>query len=202
MVNPNLAGDPVYQEAIRRFQQLYDRAQQAGMKEPSAMALATADRQGRPSARMVLLRGVDQHGFVFFTNAESRKGRELADNPRAALCFHWDVLGEQVKVEGQVERISDAETDAYWASRPRDSQIGAWASEQSRVLDSRATLERRVAEIQRRFADSEVPRPPYWHGFRVIPERIEFWSHRPARLHERTVYAKQDGQWKVGLLYP
>jgi pyridoxamine 5'-phosphate oxidase len=202
VTNPNAAGDPVYQEAIGRFQQLYDRAQQAGIKEPSAMALATADRQGRPSARMVLLRGVDQRGFVFFTNTESRKGRELADNPRAALCFYWDVLGEQVKVEGQVERISDAETDSYWASRPRDSQIGAWASEQSRALDSRATLARRVAEFQRRFADSEVPRPPYWHGFRVIPERIEFWTHRPARLHERTVYAKQDGQWKVGLLYP
>jgi len=165
-------------------------------------ALATADRSGRPSARMVLLRGVDEHGFVFHTNYNSRKAKELTENPRAALCFHWPTLEEQIRVEGRVEPLSAAESDGYFASRPRGSQLGAWASDQSAVLPSRETLEEAYREIERQFEGQPVPRPPFWGGFRLIPERIEFWYGRPDRLHDRIVYDRIGDGWRIERLYP
>jgi pyridoxamine 5'-phosphate oxidase len=191
-------------DPITRFEHLLERAGRAGIPEPTAMALATADSRGRPSVRMVLLKGVDQRGFVFYTNLESRKANELIQNPHAALCFHWQPLEAQVRIEGSVTRVPDEEADAYFATRPRGSQLGAWASLQSRPLDSYGTLERRVAEVEERFRDQPVPRPPFWSGFRLAPERIEFWSGRPSRLHEREVYIRNSatGEWRVELLYP
>ena len=171
--------------------------------DPTAMALATADAQGRPSVRMVLLKGHDQRGFVFYTNMDSRKGAELAANPNAALLFHWKSLRRQVRVEGRVEPVSDAEADAYFATRGRDSQLGAWASEQSRPLDARATFEAHYQQMKLRFEGQDVPRPPRWSGFRVRPERIEFWNDRAHRLHERRLFTLDaDGSWREGLLYP
>jgi pyridoxamine 5'-phosphate oxidase len=170
--------------------------------DAEAMTLATADADGRPSARMVLLKGHGPAGFVFYTNEESAKGAQLAANPRAALLFHWKSLRRQVRIEGPVERVAAADADAYFASRSRDSQLGAWASDQSRPLDSRATFERRFKEVQQRFEGADVPRPPHWGGYRVLPERIEFWSDRPHRLHERRLFERQDGGWCEGLLYP
>jgi pyridoxamine 5'-phosphate oxidase len=167
-----------------------------------AVALATADAEGRPSARMVLLRRFDQRGFIFFTNSHSKKGRELAANPRAALCFYWDELEEQVRVQGAVAQVSDPESNAYWRSRTRESQIGAWASLQSEKLDDRATLEARNAEFERQFANQNVPRPEHWYGYRVAPDSIEFWKNRPARLHERLIYERTDNGWQKRLLYP
>jgi pyridoxamine 5'-phosphate oxidase len=166
------------------------------------MALATADKAGNPSVRMVLLKGHGPEGFVFYTNEESAKGRELRENPSAALLFHWKSLRRQVRVEGPVERVPDEEADAYFASRTRDSQLGAWASDQSRPLDSRETFERRFDEVKRRFDGQDVPRPPHWGGFRVVPLRIEFWQDRPHRLHERRLFTLADGRWSEGLLYP
>jgi pyridoxamine 5'-phosphate oxidase len=165
-------------------------------------ALATADRSATPSLRIVLVRGVDVRGFVFFTNYNSRKARELTENPRAALCQHWPTLEQQIRVEGGVEIADPAESDAYFASRPRDSQIGAWASDQSATLESRARLEERIGEVDARFADSSVPRPPFWGGFRIVPVRVEFWYGRPGRLHERLVYERTDGRWFTRWLYP
>lgn len=169
------------------------------------MALATADAQGRPSVRMVLLKGFDRAGFVFFTNLESRKAVDLAGNPRAALCFHWTPMEVQVRVEGAVTPVSEEEADAYFATRPKGSQIGAWASRQSRPLPVRQQLEDRVVELQARFENAVIPRPPFWSGYRVAPERIEFWSGRPSRLHDREVYhldqTAEDG-WRVERLYP
>ncbi|HEU0100247.1 MAG TPA: pyridoxamine 5'-phosphate oxidase [Allosphingosinicella sp.] len=170
--------------------------------DPVAMALATADSQGRPSVRMVLMKGHDDSGFVFYTNLDSRKGGELAANPRAALLFHWKSLRRQVRVEGPVEPVSEAEADSYFATRARDSQLGAWASDQSRPLDSRPTFEARYEEARRRFEGGEVPRPPRWSGWRVRPERIEFWSDRAHRLHERRLFTRAGGGWSEGLLYP
>lgn len=169
------------------------------------MALATADDRGRPSVRMVLLKGVDERGFVFYTNLESRKAAELAENPHAALCFHWQPLEQQVRVEGPVTVVDPAEADEYFASRGRGSQIGAWASLQSRPLASRDELEARISEVEERFSGGEIPRPDFWSGFRVRPERIEFWSGRPSRLHERDVYTRDPAdpeRWKIGVLYP
>ena len=185
---------------------LFDRwfadAREAEVNDPEAMALATADKAGNPSVRMVLLKGHGPEGFVFYTNEESAKGRELSANPSAALLFHWKSLRRQVRVEGPVERVPDEEADAYFASRTRDSQLGAWASDQSRPLDSRETFERRFDEVKRRFEGQDVPRPPHWGGFRVMPLRIEFWQDRPHRLHERRLFTLADGRWSEGLLYP
>ena len=171
--------------------------------DPTAMALATADAAGRPSVRMVLLKGHDARGFVFYTNLDSRKGAELAANPFAALLFHWKSLRRQVRVEGPVEPVSEAEADAYFASRGRDSQLGAWASAQSRPLESREAFEARFQEMKARFEGGEVPRPPRWSGWRVVPERIELWNDRAHRLHERRLFTRTaDGGWSEGLLYP
>ncbi|HEX5180861.1 MAG TPA: pyridoxamine 5'-phosphate oxidase [Gemmatimonadaceae bacterium] len=172
------------------------------LPEPTAMTLATVDDAGHPSARIVLLKDVDARGFVFYTNYESRKGRELLAHPWAALCFHWQPMERQVRVEGPVERVSDSEADAYFASRARMSRIGAWASRQSATLESDAELQRRVQEVEARFAGGEVPRPPNWSGFRVVPQRIEFWRGRPYRLHERLLYERDDTGWRVRRLFP
>lgn len=177
-------------------------AEAAEPNDPNAMALATADGQGRPSVRMVLLKGYDHDGFVFYTNLESRKGTELATNPHAALLFHWKSLKRQVRVEGPVEPVSHAEADAYFASRARTSQIGAWASIQSRPLEGRFELERRVAEFTAKFGFGAVPRPPHWSGFRLRPERLEFWQDRAFRLHDRFAYAKDGDGWHIDHLFP
>lgn len=170
--------------------------------DTAPVALATADRHGRPSARMVLLRGVDERGFVFHTNYDSRKGRELTENPQAALCFHWPTLDEQIRIEGTVARLPAEESDAYFDSRPRGSQLGAWASDQSAVLPTRETLEERYRETERRFEGGPVPRPPFWGGYRLTPERIEFWYGRPDRLHDRVVYVRDGDRWTIERLYP
>jgi pyridoxamine 5'-phosphate oxidase len=170
--------------------------------DPTAMALATADAQGRPSVRMVLLKGHDERGFVFYTNLDSRKGAELARNPYAALLFHWKSLRRQVRIEGPVAPVAEEEADAYFATRSRDSQLGAWASDQSRPLDARATFEARYEEMRARFEGLDVPRPPRWSGWRVAPERIELWNDRAHRLHERRLFTRVEGGWSEGLLYP
>lgn len=170
--------------------------------DPNAMCLATSTPDGRPSARMVLLKGHDARGFVFYTNLESRKGGELAANPHAALCFHWKTLTRSVRVEGVVEPVSDAEADAYYASRSRGSRIGAWASRQSRPLEGRWALEKAVADYTLKFGIGEIPRPAHWSGFRLLPERIEFWRDMPFRLHERRVFLAVGGAWKLETLYP
>lgn len=170
--------------------------------DPTAMALATADAEGRPSVRMVLLKGHDERGFVFYTNLDSRKGEELAANPSAALLFHWKSLRRQVRVEGSVEPVSAAEADSYFATRSRDSQLGAWASDQSRPLESRALFEQRYERMKKRFEGGDVPRPERWSGWRVVPERIEYWTDRDHRLHERRLFVRGDDGWAEGLLYP
>jgi pyridoxamine 5'-phosphate oxidase len=193
-----MANDP-----FRLFDQWFAEAKASEPNDANAMALATADADGQPHVRMVLLKDHGPKGFVFYTNEQSAKGDQLAENPRAALLFHWKSLRRQVRVEGNVERVSAAEADAYFATRSRDSQLGAWASDQSRPLDSRATFERRFEDIKGRFDGEEVRRPPHWGGYRVVPERIEFWTDRPHRLHERRLFtrAAADG-WSEGLLYP
>ncbi len=197
-----MSDDACFREALERFQDLLERAEHIGLREPTAMTLATANAQGRPWARMVLLRGVDERGFVFYTNSHSEKGRQLAVNPQAALCFYWEALGEQARIQGRVEPTPPEESDAYWAKRSRESQLGAWASDQSQTLSSRAELEQRVAEFTQRFAGGEVPRPEHWIGYRVVPDRIEFWQSQPARLHDRLVYERAETGWRLRRLYP
>ena len=191
-----------YREALARFEEVFARASNTERSEPAAVILATADGAGRPSARTVLLKGVDARGFVFYTNANSRKGRELRENPRASLIFFWQSVFEQVQVEGPVEPVSGEESDAYWATRRRESCIGAWASDQSAPLASRGELDARYAELERRFAGAEVPRPPHWRGYRVVPERIEFWRPGDHRLNERECYERTDAGWRRFLLNP
>nr|VFJ51093.1 MAG: pyridoxamine 5'-phosphate oxidase [Candidatus Kentron sp. FM]VFJ55581.1 MAG: pyridoxamine 5'-phosphate oxidase [Candidatus Kentron sp. FM]VFK08972.1 MAG: pyridoxamine 5'-phosphate oxidase [Candidatus Kentron sp. FM] len=189
-------------EVLQRLQSLLDKAALTSLPEPAAMTLATCEPSGQPSARTVLLRALDERGFVFFTNLGSRKSRQIQENPRAALCFYWPPLAEQVLIEGEVESVDDAEADAYWETRPRNSRIGSWASRQSESMPSRFTLLRRVVTLTARFGTGQVPRPPFWSGYRVIPHRIEFWSNRPFRLHERLCYERKDGKWARRLLYP
>ena len=188
-------------EPLAPFRRWLDEAWK-GEPNAHAMTLATADPDGRPSARVVLLKGLDERGFVFYTNLESRKSTELVANPKAALCFLWKSLNRQVRVEGPVERVADDEADAYFASRPHDSQIGAWASDQSRPLENRAELERRVEAYSRRFGESTIPRPAYWSGFRVIPGRAEFWQERPFRLHDRLLFVREGEEWRRERLFP
>jgi pyridoxamine 5'-phosphate oxidase len=187
---------------LQHFEQLFALAQTAQPKDPNAMVLSTVGSDGRPSSRVVLLKGLDPRGFVFYTNLDSRKGRELAQRPVAALCFHWHPLEQQVRAEGTVESVTDAEADAYFASRPRASQLGAWASKQSAALPSRQELEARLAEVTARFEGQPVARPPFWSGFRVVPDRVEFWKAHADRLHERTVWTLRSGSWTHELLYP
>lgn len=185
------------------FDQWFAEARASEPNDSNAMALATADAAGRPSVRMVLLKGHGRDGFVFYTNREGRKAADLAANPHAALLFHWKSLRRQIRIEGPVSLATDAESDAYFASRGRDSQLGAWASDQSRPLDDRATFEARFAEMEARFAGGDVPRPPHWGGYRVTPSVIEFWQDRAHRLHERRVFTPDaEGGWSEGLLFP
>jgi pyridoxamine 5'-phosphate oxidase len=187
---------------LDQFAAWFAQAQQTEPVDPNAMTLATVGPDGRPSARILLLKGVDHGGFVFYTNTTSRKGRELIAHPVAAMTFHWKSLGRQVRVEGAIARVTDAEADAYYATRPYLSQIGAWASLQSQRLDSRATLEERLAEFSKRYPEGSVPRPPHWSGFRLTPDLVEFWENREFRLHDRHVYRAIPEGWLIEILYP
>ena len=189
-------------EPFDEFSRWFAEAQASEPRDANAMTVATVTPEGAPAARMILLKGVDEDGFVFYTNLDSRKGGEIAASGRAALLFHWKSLRRQVRVEGPVEAVSDEEADAYFASRSRDSQLGAWASQQSRPLDSRGPFEAAYRAVKERFEGGPVPRPPRWSGFRVLPERMEFWSDRPHRLHERRLFVRDGDGWSEGLLYP
>jgi pyridoxamine 5'-phosphate oxidase len=184
------------------FDEWFAKAQASEVNDPNAMALATTGADGQPSVRMVLLKGHSSDGFVFYTNLESRKAAQFGENGQVALLFHWKSLRRQIRIEGPTSPVSDAVADAYFATRGRDSQLGAWASEQSRPLDSRATFEARFAEVEARFAGQTVPRPPHWSGTLVTPARIEFWQDREHRLHERRLFTRSGGGWTEGLLYP
>jgi pyridoxamine 5'-phosphate oxidase len=189
-------------DPFQLFETWLAEARESEPNDPGAMALATAGADGQPHVRMVLLKGHGPNGFVFYTNEGSAKGEQLRETARAALLFHWKSLRRQVRIEGAVERVPGDEADGYFATRARDSQLGAWASDQSRPLDRRETFEARFEEMKSRFEGQDVPRPPHWGGYRVIPDRIEFWSDRPHRLHERRLFMRQDGGWSEGLLYP
>ena len=192
-----MATDP-----FQLFDEWFAEAKASEPNDPEAMALATVSPEDQPSARMVLLKGHGPDGFVFYTNQESRKAVDLLDEPRAGLLFHWKSLRRQVRIEGRVEEVDDAEADAYFATRARDSQLGAWASDQSRPLESRETFEQRFEAVKQHFEGQEVPRPPHWGGYCVVPDRIEFWTDRPHRLHERRVFTRDSDGWIEGLLYP
>ncbi len=190
-------------EPYALFARWLEDATRSEPNDPNALALATVDPDGMPDVRMVLLKGFDEHGFVFYTNYESAKGRQILSSMKAAMCFHWKSLRRQVRVRGPVEKVTDAEADAYFATRPRGSRIGAWASAQSRPLEGRFALEKAVAEYTARYAIGEIPRPPHWSGFRIRPASIEFWHDRPFRLHDRVVFAQDGkGSWEKTRLYP
>jgi pyridoxamine 5'-phosphate oxidase len=190
-------------DPLRQFQKWFEQALQAGIREPNAMVLATVGSQGQPSVRIVLLKGVDDRGFTFFTSYESRKALELASNPRAALNFPWVDLERQVNVIGSVTRVSGPESEAYFKSRPRGSRLGAWASSQSQVVTNRSVLEKRMQELESKYPGDDIPLPPYWGGYRLNPVEIEFWQGRPNRLHDRFRYLKQgDGRWQIDRLSP
>jgi pyridoxamine 5'-phosphate oxidase len=193
----DLDPDPIVQ-----FMRWMQDALDAGLRMPNEMTLATADRSGRVSARMVLLRGVDERGFRFFTNYQSRKARQLADNPRAALVFFWAALERQINVEGEVERVVAAESDDYWVTRPPGSRLGAWVSHQSEVIAGRGELDGALAEVAERYGGGDIPRPPFWGGYRVVPDMIEFWQGRPNRLHDRLSYRRARGAWVIERLAP
>ncbi len=197
-----LEREDLLDDPIAQFHRWLDEAEDAGVPLPNAMAVATADAQGRPSVRHVLLRGLDERGFTFFTNYESRKGRQLAENPNVALVFLWKELDRQVNVTGTAERVSEQESDAYFATRPREAQVGAWASAQSSVLETREELDVQVKAARKRFAGGEVPRPPYWGGFAVRPDTIELWQGRDSRLHDRFRYARNGDSWRIERLSP
>jgi pyridoxamine 5'-phosphate oxidase len=192
-------------DPIERFRSVYSLAEKtdrAIIPDPSAMALGTIEKGGQPSVRIVLLKAFDERGFVFYTNYEGRKGRELLAHPKAALCFYWAPIDIQVRIEGTVTKVADKEANAYFASRARLSQIGAWASRQSRPVESPTALDERVAKYEKEFAGRDVPRPDFWSGFRIAPEKIEFWKARPNRLHERHLYTRDGDRWQVETLYP
>jgi len=192
----------VDRDPFRQFARWFEAAMAAKVPEPNAMTLATVDAEGRPAARIVLLKEVDSRGFTFYTNYESRKGRELAARPQAALLFFWPDLERQVRIEGAVEKVDPATADTYFRVRPKLSRIGAWASPQSEPLADRAALEARFAEAGQRFPDEDVPRPPHWGGYRLLPEAFEFWQGRTSRLHDRIVYTREHGHWRIGRLAP
>ena len=189
-------------DPLALFAEWFDAARRSEPRDPEAMALASVDAQGQPNVRMVLLKGFDHRGFVFYTNRESIKGAEIAANPRAAMCLYWKSLNRQVRVGGTMAPVGDAESDAYFATRHRESQIGAWASRQSRELESRFALEKAVAAYLAKFGLGAIPRPPHWGGYRLAPERIEFWQERPFRMHDRTVYTRAGDAWSIAKLYP
>lgn len=192
-------------DPIERFREVYAQAEaldRSVIPEPNAMSLGTVEQGYQPSVRIVLLKSFDERGFVFYTNFQGRKGRELLSNAKAALCFYWQPLGVQVRIEGAVEKVSDADADEYFSTRPRLSQIGAWASKQSEPMQNESELDARVTKYTAEFEGRHVPRPPYWSGFRVAPERVEFWKNRPNRLHERHLYTRSTDGWKVEILYP
>ena len=189
-------------DPFAQFATWFAEAQASEANDYNAMTLATANQEGHPSARIVLLKDWDSAGFVFYTNQESRKADDLRENGRAALLFHWKTLRRQIRIEGHVTLATDAEADAYYASRPRISRLGAWASIQSRPLPARADLERRLAEFEAKYPGDDIPRPAYWSGYRVVPTRIEFWQDMPFRLHDRTVYDRDGADWRTGKLYP
>jgi len=202
-IKGGLAERDLHKDPIEQFRRWFKQAQEAQIDEPNAMTLATASADAIPSARMVLLKGIDERGFVFYTNYESQKGEELEENPHAALVFYWADLERQVRISGTVSKVSREETEAYFATRPKSSQLSAWASEQSTVLPSRKTLEEQVTALEQWYEGQEISAPPYWGGYRVSPEIIEFWQGRPNRLHDRLVYTKTDeGKWEIERLAP